>query len=99
MNLWHDVGITYPALRAILKGGRDRFRQFIKVRDDYVYKLKFGNENDGYTYFNDLITNITYIKNITPIVVVSRNDDVLFDITILHFVVRSCGGYISSKTH
>lgn len=68
-NIWYDLGIAFPAFKAVLKGVKSGFRT---VKGDYQEDLKhFGDKVDNYPYFNRLVSNIYKSKNAAPYIVVS----------------------------
>lgn len=71
-NIWYDLGIAFPAFKAMLKGVKSGF---YNVKGDYEEDLKcFGNKVDNYPYFSRLVSNIYKSKNAAPyIVVISIN--------------------------
>lgn len=67
-NIWYDLGIAFPAFKAMLKGVKSGFHN---VKGDYEADLKrFGDKIDNYPYFNRLVSNIFKNKNVAPYIVV-----------------------------
>lgn len=68
-NIWYDLGIAFPAFKAMLKGIGSGFQT---LEGGYEGDLKcFGDKNDNYRYFNRLVSNIYKNKNVAPYIVVS----------------------------
>lgn len=68
-NIWYDLGIAFPAFKAVLKGVQSGF---CTIKGDYQEDLKhFGDKVDNYPYFNRLVSNIYKSKNAAPYIVVS----------------------------
>lgn len=81
-NIWYDLGIAFPAFKAVLRGVKSGLRA---IKGTHEEDLKhFGDKNDNYPYFNRLVSNIFKSKNVAPYVVVSillgtrENHTVLF---------------------
>lgn len=56
INLWYDIGIAFPALKAMLKGVKSGFEN---LTDNYESDLlRYGNINNNYGYFNRLLAKI-----------------------------------------
>lgn len=68
-NIWCDLGIGFPALKAILKGVKSGFKT---IKGDHTEDLKhFGDKDDNYPYFNRLVSHIYKNKNAAPFILVS----------------------------
>lgn len=68
-NIWYDLGIAFPAFKAVLKGVKSGFKA---IKGDCEEDLKkFGDKNDNYPYFNRLVSNIYKNKNAAPYILVS----------------------------
>lgn len=97
-NIWYDLGIGFPAFKAVLKGVKSGFNN---VKGGYEEDLKhFGSKDDNYPYFNRLVSNIYKSKNAAPYIVVSLL--ILFYVLqySLHFIIDGCNcGNISKKVH
>ncbi|KAF2906131.1 hypothetical protein ILUMI_00047 [Ignelater luminosus] len=66
-DLWYNIGIAFPAFRALLKGAKSGFNTL-----DTDYKTDtvcFGNKCNNYPYFNKLVSNISKMKNILPFII------------------------------
>lgn len=79
-NIWYDLGIAFPAFKAVLKGVKSGFRT---IKGDYQEDLNhFGDKTDNYPYFNRLVSNIYKSKNAAPYIVVSIK---YLKVSILYF--------------
>ncbi|KAL1516683.1 hypothetical protein ABEB36_000563 [Hypothenemus hampei] len=68
-NIWYDLGIGFPAFKAVLKGVKSGFKS---LKRSYKEDLKhFGNKDDNYPYFNRLVSHIYKSKNATPYMVMA----------------------------
>ncbi|CAG9864473.1 unnamed protein product [Phyllotreta striolata] len=68
-NIWYDLGIAFPAFKAVLKGAKTGFKI---VKGDYEADLKkFGDKTDNYPYFNRLVSNIYKLKNAAPYILLA----------------------------
>ncbi|CAH0547824.1 unnamed protein product [Brassicogethes aeneus] len=68
-NIWHDLGIGFPAFKAMLKGVKSGFRN---IKGNHEEDLRcFGSTDDNYPYFNRLVSNIYRSKNVVPYIVMS----------------------------
>lgn len=68
-NIWCDLGIGFPALKAILKGVKSGFKT---IKGNHTEDLKhFGDKDDNYPYFNRLVSHIYKNKNAAPFILVS----------------------------
>lgn len=68
-NIWYDLGIGFPAFKAVLKGVKSGFKS---IKGGYEEDLKhFGNQDDNYPYFNRLVSNIYKSKNAAPYIVMA----------------------------
>ena len=68
-NIWYDLGIGFPAFKAVLKGVSSGLKS---TKADVKEDLKrFGNKEDNYPYFARLVSNIYKSKNAAPYIVVS----------------------------
>lgn len=68
-NLWYKIGIAFPALRAVIKGISTGLCNLKSTFEDDT--LSFGNKNNNYGYFNKLVSNMSMMANLTPLVIVS----------------------------
>ncbi|XP_030763066.1 SET and MYND domain-containing protein 4-like [Sitophilus oryzae] len=68
-NIWYDLGIGFPAFKAVLKGVKSGFKN---VKGGYEEDIKrFGSKEDNYPYFNRLVSNIYKSKNAAPYIVMA----------------------------
>ncbi|CAH1968869.1 unnamed protein product [Acanthoscelides obtectus] len=68
-SIWYDLGIAFPAFKAVLKGVKSGFKT---IKGDHSEDLKkFGDKQDNYPYFNRLISHIYKTKNAAPYVVMA----------------------------
>ncbi|XP_057661790.1 SET and MYND domain-containing protein 4-like isoform X1 [Diorhabda carinulata] len=68
-NIWYDLGIAFPAFKAVLKGVKSGFRT---IKGDFGEDLKkFGDKTDNYPYFNRLVSNIYKGKNAAPYILMA----------------------------
>ncbi|KAF5300524.1 hypothetical protein FQA39_LY19146 [Lamprigera yunnana] len=66
-NLWYHIGIAFPAMRAIIKGITIGFRM---LESDYeADTLQYGNTVNNYGYFNKLVSNLSKMDNILPLLI------------------------------
>ncbi|XP_050315438.1 SET and MYND domain-containing protein 4-like [Anthonomus grandis grandis] len=68
-NIWYDLGIAFPAFKAVLKGVKSGFK-CIKGGPEEDLK-RFGSKEDNYPYFNRLVSNIYKSKNAAPYIVMA----------------------------
>lgn len=66
-NMWYELGIGFPAARAIFKGAIEGFATFDKETQN---PGKFGDYSNNYIYFNSLESHIEDISR-TPMKTVS----------------------------
>lgn len=67
-DLWYNIGIAFPAFRALIKGARSGFNTLDS--DHKADTVCFGDEHDNYPYFNKLVSNISKMKNVLPLIIV-----------------------------
>jgi hypothetical protein len=68
-NIWFDLGIAFPAFKAMLQGALSGFES---LECSYEEDLKcFGDKQDNYRYFNRLLSNIYKNKNVAPYIVMA----------------------------
>ncbi|KAJ8910841.1 hypothetical protein NQ315_015576 [Exocentrus adspersus] len=68
-NIWYDLGIAFPAFKAVLKGVKSGFRALKTTYEDDL--KQFGDKKDNYPYFNRLVSNIYKSKNAAPYIVMA----------------------------
>lgn len=79
-NIWCDLGIGFPALKAILKGVKSGFKT---IKGDHTEDLKhFGDKEDNYPYFNRLVSHIYKNKNAAPFILVSLRSSYLLQVVV-----------------
>nr|CAI5865840.1 unnamed protein product [Callosobruchus analis] len=68
-SIWYDLGIAFPAFKAMLKGVRSGFKT---IKADHGEDVKkFGDKDDNYPYFNRLVSHIYKTKNAAPYVIMA----------------------------
>ncbi|VEN37449.1 unnamed protein product [Callosobruchus maculatus] len=68
-SIWYDLGIAFPAFKAVLKGAKSGFRT---IKGDHCEDVKkFGDKDDNYPYFNRLVSHIYKTKNAAPYVIMA----------------------------
>ncbi|KAB0792442.1 hypothetical protein PPYR_14401 [Photinus pyralis] len=65
-DLWYHLGIGFPAVRALFKGLPHGLRA---LSSSYEDTAKFGDPFDNYPYFDKLISNLSKMDNILPLIV------------------------------
>lgn len=58
-NVWYELGVTYPAFRAVCKGLPSNFKT---AEICYDTPIKFGSKQDNYPYFNSLISHTSSME-------------------------------------
>lgn len=69
LDLWYNVGIGYPAFKAVQKGINSN-HQKLPLKSIIISNRQFGSKEDNYPYFNDLITNLGKVYDLSPFLVV-----------------------------
>ncbi|KAK4872965.1 hypothetical protein RN001_014994 [Aquatica leii] len=66
-NLWYYIGIGFPALRTIIKGVSTGLCTLeTKFEDDTA---RFGVVDNNYPYFNKLVSNLSKMENVLPLII------------------------------
>lgn len=69
-KLWYDVGIAFPAWRAVVKGVDSGYAELKEQLKSDVHQ--YGDFKDNYSYFNRLESNLSRVTDIKPYVVVRK---------------------------
>lgn len=67
-NMWYELGIAFPAVKAIFKGVHVGFTT-LNSKETQNYK-KFGDYSNNYDYFNSLNSHVSKI-DLVPLLTVS----------------------------
>lgn len=66
-NIWFELGIAFAAFKAMCKGLYSKFS--ILNPGDFT---KFGSKEDNYTYFNTLVSHLSYNEHVDSMALVNR---------------------------